>query len=387
MPAEPATAPAPTATADLSGRGASIELRSVTKRFGGFTAVDGVSLAVRPGEFITLLGPSGSGKTTTLNIIAGFAHADAGTLHIDGADVGPVPVHRRGLGMVFQHYALFPHMSIAANIAYPLKQRRTPRAERARLVEAALDTVGLTGFAHRRPAELSGGQQQRAAVARAIVYRPRALLMDEPLGALDRRLRDRLQLEIKRIHAELGTTFVYVTHDQDEALALSDRIAVFNRGRIEQLGTAEELYERPRTLFTARFLGESTVLTGPLHHRGGTPSLSVCGRLLRGRGDLPPSAGRAALVIRPERLTVHPAGQAPEHTDHRHVLPATVTGAVYLGAARRLQLRLPDGTTALAREHAGATSTARPGDDVALSWAAADAVLLAEDPDAEQTAT
>ncbi|GAA3724931.1 putative spermidine/putrescine transport system ATP-binding protein [Spinactinospora alkalitolerans] len=382
-----ATVPADTGAAvDLSGRGAGVRLENITKRFGDFTAIDGVSLDVRPGEFITLLGPSGSGKTTTLNVIAGFTEADAGRLLIDGTVIGSLPTHKRDLGMVFQHYALFPHMTVAANIAYPLKQRRVPKARRAPLVQAALESVRLNDFAHRYPRELSGGQQQRVAVARSIVYRPRVLLMDEPLGALDKKLRDRLQLEIRRIHAELGTTFVYVTHDQDEALVLSDRIAVFNRGDIEQLGTAEELYERPRTLFVARFIGESTVLRGPVEHDGGRPLIGCCGRRLRGEGTLPEGARTAALVIRPERITVREAGQDPTGS-HDCALPATVTGVIYLGSGRKLELRLPDGTSALAREQAGRLSGAGIGDEVTLTWSARDAVLLADDSTSEEMHT
>ncbi|MEU4695768.1 ABC transporter ATP-binding protein [Nonomuraea dietziae] len=357
----------------------SIQLTGLTKTYADFVAVDDVSLAIEPGEFMTLLGPSGSGKTTTLNIIAGFVRQTSGELTVDGASIGATPAHKRDMGMVFQHYALFPHMTVAENIAYPLKQRKVPKARRAELVAAAMETVHLGDFGHRYPRELSGGQQQRVAVARAIVYNPRVLLMDEPLGALDKKLRDWLQLEIKRIHAELGTTFVYVTHDQDEALVLSDRIAVFNKGRIEQVGSAAELYERPRTLFVAKFLGESTVLRGPVDGQG----LGACARLLRVPGSIEGRDG--ALVVRPERLAVRKQGHEAE--SGWNALPATVTGEIYLGSSRKLELKLPDGSPALAREQAGGLSEARVGDEVTLTWRVADSVLLPDESDAEAVLT
>ncbi|GAA2660463.1 ABC transporter ATP-binding protein [Nonomuraea recticatena] len=357
----------------------SIQLTGLTKTYADFVAVDDVSLAIEPGEFMTLLGPSGSGKTTTLNIIAGFVRQTSGELTVDGASIGATPPHKRDMGMVFQHYALFPHMTVAENIAYPLKQRKVPKARRAELVAAAMETVHLGDFGHRYPRELSGGQQQRVAVARAIVYNPRVLLMDEPLGALDKKLRDWLQLEIKRIHAELGTTFVYVTHDQDEALVLSDRIAVFNKGRIEQVGPAAELYERPRTLFVAKFLGESTVLRGTVDGQG----LGACARLLRVPGSIEGRDG--ALVVRPERLAVRKQGHEAE--SGWNALPATVTGEIYLGSSRKLELKLPDGSPALAREQAGGLSEARVGDEVTLTWRVADSVLLPDESDAEAVLT
>jgi putative spermidine/putrescine transport system ATP-binding protein len=390
VPSSPgSTAPAPLAGAvpsdrnDLASRGARIELTGLTKRYAGFVAVDDVSLEIEPGEFMTLLGPSGSGKTTTLNIIAGFVGATAGTLTVDGTAIESTPAHKRNMGMVFQHYALFPHMTVAENIAFPLKQRRVPKARRAELVAAALATVHLGEYGHRYPRELSGGQQQRVAVARAIVYSPRVLLMDEPLGALDKKLRDWLQLEIKRIHAELGTTFVYVTHDLDEALVLSDRIAVFNNGRIEQVGPAAELYERPSTLFVAKFLGESTVLRGEASPEGADSTVGVCARALRAPGRV--EGTRAALVMRPERLAVRPGGQEAE--PGWNALPATVIGEIYLGSSRKLELTLPDGSPALVREQAGALSEARTGDEVTLTWRVADSVLLPDDPDAETVLT
>ncbi|MCW2882783.1 MAG: transporter ATP-binding protein [Sphaerisporangium sp.] len=367
----------------LAGRGARIELIDLSKRYGDFAAVDEVSLVVEPGEFMTLLGPSGSGKTTTLNIVAGFVGPTSGSLKVDGAAIESTPAHKRDMGVVFQHYALFPHLTVAENIAYPLKRRGIPKARRAELIGTALDTVHLGEYGHRYPRELSGGQQQRVAVARAIVYSPRVLLMDEPLGALDKKLRDWLQLEIKRIHAQLGTTFVYVTHDQEEALVLSDRIAVFNHGRIEQVGPAGELYERPGTLFVAKFLGESTVLRGDTTRDGDGSAVGVCARTLRAPGHI--EGPRAAIIVRPERLAVRPAGDRPE--PGWNALPATVAGEIYLGSSRKLELTLPDGSPALVREQAGALSDVRKGDEVTLTWRVEDSVLLPDDPDVEAVFT
>jgi putative spermidine/putrescine transport system ATP-binding protein len=240
--------------------GAAIQLLDLEKRYGDVTALAGVSLDMPAGEFVTLLGPSGSGKTTTLNAIAGFLQPDNGRILVDRSPIETVPPHRRNIGMVFQNYALFPHMTVEANIAYPLKRRKVAKQELRRLVAESLALVGLDGMDKRYPRELSGGQQQRVALARALVFRPRVLLMDEPLGALDRRLRASLQLEFKRIHRELGITFVYVTHDQEEALTMSDRLAVMDQGRILQVGSPRDIYERPAERFVADFIGETNFI-------------------------------------------------------------------------------------------------------------------------------
>ncbi|WP_218004659.1 ABC transporter ATP-binding protein [Microtetraspora niveoalba] len=373
-------------------KGARIDLRGMTKRFGGSVAVDDVTLTVEPGEFMTFLGPSGSGKTTTLNMIAGFTDITAGTLEIDDRPVGDTPAHKRDIGVVFQHYALFPHMTVAENIAFPLRQRKISKDERRRLVAAALETVQLPGHAARYPGELSGGQQQRVALARAIVFSPRVLLMDEPLGALDRKLREFLQLEIKRIHREVGSTFVFVTHDQEEALILSDRIAVFNNAKIEQVGTAHELYERPATLFVARFLGESTILRGAARPEGAGSTLTGDGFAVRAPGRV--DAGRdAALVVRPERLRLIPdepgsAGRgASGGTPGGNAVPVTVLEEIYLGAARKLEVVLPGGARGLVREQAGALSGLRAGDRATLTWHPDDGVLLPDDPTIERIFT
>ncbi|MCW2690746.1 MAG: transporter ATP-binding protein [Mycobacterium sp.] len=358
---------------DLSAPGASITLNGLTKRYGGVTAVDSIDLNTRPGEFMTLLGPSGSGKTTTLNMIAGFESVTEGDLLINEQSVQSLPPYKRNIGMVFQHYALFPHMSVAENVAYPLRQRRVQKASRERLVETALTTVGLEDLGHRMPRQLSGGQQQRVALARAMVYGPQVLLMDEPLGALDKKLRDSLQLEIKRIHAELGTTFVYVTHDQDEALVLSDRIAVFNEGRIEQVATAHELYERPLSVFVAQFLGESSIFRGVAIEGTGGLGIEVGGRIvLAGRGDV--SAGDdAAMIVRPERITV--VGIAEPLPDG-NILRGRVRQEIYLGSSRKLDVDLAGGGEALVREPAGSVSACGTGDEIWLTFRADDAALL-----------
>ncbi|GAB3504614.1 ABC transporter ATP-binding protein [Amycolatopsis cihanbeyliensis] len=320
-----------------------IRIANVTKEFPALPrpAVDDVSLDIAPGEFMTFLGPSGSGKTTMLSMIAGFVPLSEGSISIDGEDVSRLKAHKRDLGVVFQQYALFPHMTAARNIAFPLQQRSMPKAEIATRVREALRLVDLEEVADRLPKQLSGGQQQRVALARAVVYEPRALLLDEPLGALDKRLRDQLRREIARMHRELGMTFIFVTHDQEEALTLSNRIAVFHEGKVEQVGTPDELYERPRTLFVARFLGESNVFHGAA-----------------GAGEL--------AVVRPERLELHadPA-EAPAGCPRRD---ATVTDVVYVGNHHRIGLRFADGTSGSAMRLAGAALPAAPGEPVVVSW-------------------
>jgi putative spermidine/putrescine transport system ATP-binding protein len=245
---------------NASGEAAAVRLEGVRKAYGDVVAVDGVDLEIESGEFFTLLGPSGSGKTTTLRLIAGFERPDEGRIELSGADVSNRPPYARDVNTVFQDYALFPHMTVAQNVEYGLRVKRVPKAERSGRVEEALGIVQLAGLGGRKPAQLSGGQQQRVALARAIVNRPSVLLLDEPLGALDLKLRQGMQIELKRIQQEVGITFIYVTHDQEEALTMSDRLAVFNEGRIEQIGTPAEVYEHPETEFVAGFVGVSNVL-------------------------------------------------------------------------------------------------------------------------------
>jgi len=362
-----------------------LALRNLSKRFGDVPAVDGVDLEVRQGEFITLLGPSGSGKTTTLRMIAGFTLQSGGTIEIDGVDMGHVPPYRRDVGMVFQNYALFPHMTAAENIAFPLQMRRVGRPEIRRRVADALALVKLEGLGERYPRQLSGGQQQRIAFARAVVFNPRLLLMDEPLGALDKKLREALQLEVMHISRQLGATVVYVTHDQDEALVMSDRIAIFSKGRIEQLGTGEDLYDRPASLFVADFIGESNILRGRFEPAGDGgwlvrgPWRWQVGAAAAARASLGGGAA-AALVVRPERLRIVGAddtGAGPAVVVN--AVEATVRDVLYLGSMRKFELVLPDGTAAVVRQQrGGGAHERRPGDQVRLTWAVDDGVLVAD---------
>ncbi|WP_439625319.1 ABC transporter ATP-binding protein [Shinella sp.] len=363
--------------------GAAIEIRKASKRYGAFTALNDIDLHIRPGEFMTLLGPSGSGKTTTLNLIAGFTDISSGTLEIGGKSVTGLPSHKRNIGVVFQHYALFPHMTVGKNVAYPLTLRGIKGEDRERRVKRALDMVKMTDFAHRYPNELSGGQQQRVALARALVFDPPLLLMDEPLGALDKKLREWLQLEIKRIHRELGTTFVYVTHDQEEALVLSDRIAVFNGGRIEQIGTGRELYDHPATLFVGRFIGESTVLRGPTETVDGNTVMTIGSDKVVAHGRLPGDA-RPVILLRPERTALKRPGTDAVSGENR--LSGTVEEAIYLGSGSKYEVRLTDGTTAVVRSPLGGADF-RIGDPVDVTFTPADLTLLPDDASADVTLT
>ncbi|MGN6130767.1 MAG: ABC transporter ATP-binding protein [Nocardioidaceae bacterium] len=319
-----------------------IDLRDVRKSYGDVRAVDGVSLAIATGEFFTMLGPSGSGKTTLLRVVAGFERADAGHIWLHGRDVTQVPPYDRDVNTVFQDYALFPHMSVAQNVEYGLRVKRVPAAERRARVAEALEVVGLGQHGRRRPNELSGGQRQRVALARAIVNRPTVLLLDEPLGALDLKLRQSMQLELKRIQREAGITFVYVTHDQEEALTMSDRIAVFNEGRIQQVGSPVEIYEAPASEYVANFIGVSNVI----EHHGRTYS------------------------VRPERIALQEPDTAVP--DGAVALPATVREVIYLGVLTRFQLELADGRRVSAAQqnvtHAEAATPYPPGHRVTIVW-------------------
>ena len=357
-------------------RGAGLRIEGAVKRYGEVVALDGVSVDVRAGEFLTLLGPSGSGKTTMLNAIAGFVDLGEGEIYLDGAPIAPIPTHKRNIGVIFQNYALFPHMTAAANVAYPLKQRRLSRAERERRVAEALELVGLGDIGHRRPRELSGGQQQRVAFARAIVFNPRLLLMDEPLGALDRKLRESLQREIKSIHRDLGITFVYVTHDQSEALALSDRIAVFRRGRIEQVGTPEDLYERPANRFVAEFMGDSNILSGKVADAGDGPRFHAEGieRPLAVPDERP--EGSCCYVIRPQSIRLAGAPGGGELDDE---LRGRVADVSYLGASRRVAISHA-GRTFFVRQDAGTAPAPALGEEVVFGWRRHDALLVPDAP-------
>lgn len=285
--------------------GTGVSLRNVAKTYGDVNAVHSLNLEVRPGELLTLLGPSGSGKTTTLMMVAGFTDPSAGDILIGPRPVAHLPPHKRDVGVVFQHYALFPHMTVNENIAFPLQMRGRPPDEIAEKVRKALDLVQMPAFGHRFPAQLSGGQQQRVAFARAIVFDPPVLLLDEPLGALDKKLRESMQVELKALHAKLGLTMIYVTHDQAEALALSDRVAVMNEGKLEQVGTPQDLYERPASAFVADFVGESNFLTGRAEKMMDEHSLVVTEGGLRCRakaGNKLVEGAVVKLMVRPERV-------------------------------------------------------------------------------------
>src|SRR5213082_641926 len=311
---------------------AAIGLDGVSKRFGKHPAVDDVTLEIGDGEFFSLLGPSGCGKTTTLRMVAGFELPDAGSIVLQGNDVTEVPANRRPLNMVFQQYALFPHMSVYDNVAFGLKVKRVPRAEHRKRVHEMLRVVSLEGFDRRRARQLSGGQQQRVALARALVNRPAALLLDEPLGALDVKLRKQMQLELKRIQSELGTTFVYVTHDQEEALAMSDRIAVMNRGRVEQIGSPREIYEHPQTAFVADFIGSLNALAVDVGELVGGFALTRLGeneRIIVPVGDGVHPGDTLRIAVRPERIQIAADGGPPSNGGSR--LDGTIEKIVYLG--------------------------------------------------------
>ena len=317
---------------EARSRGHAIELRGARKWYRSHhewvAAVDGIDLSVGSGEFFSLLGPSGCGKTTTMRAIAGFEVLDEGQLLLDGVDVARVPAHRRDINMVFQSYALFPHLTVWDNIAFGLRRRRVPAAEVRQRVHQIIDVVGLAGRERRRPQQLSGGQQQRVALARALVNRPAALLLDEPLGALDLQLRQEMQVELKRVQREVAIAFVYVTHDQHEALALSDRVAVMNAGRIEQIGTPQEVYERPASVFVARFIGSSNVLTGNLLPYGAVDiGASAPVRVDGQEGRV---GGRVSVTVRPERLKIVTGHEA---TSSEPELPGQVLEVIYQGMA------------------------------------------------------
>jgi spermidine/putrescine transport system ATP-binding protein len=351
----------------------SVELHGVSKLFDEVVAVQHMDLAIRPGEFFTLLGPSGCGKTTTLRMVAGFEQPTAGRVLIDGADVAGLPPHRRPTNTVFQTYALFPHLSVGENVAFGLRRKKVARQEITRRVASELDRVGLAGEINRRPAQLSGGQQQRVALARALVNLPKVLLLDEPLGALDLKLRKGLQLELKRIQREVGITFVYVTHDQEEALTMSDRIAVMNRGAVEQVGVPEDVYERPETTFVAGFIGVSNLMPGTVASVNGerikVELESGVGVEASGNGLHP--GERCHAVVRPEKLQI---ARAEEPTpDGQPSVEGVVDSSVYLGTTTQIVVRLKGDVpmTVLVPNADEAERQRLPGGgaSVRLSWA------------------
>jgi spermidine/putrescine ABC transporter ATP-binding subunit len=350
-----------------------VELRGVTKRFGELTAVDAIDLEVTTGEFLTLLGPSGCGKTTTLRMVAGFEEPTAGEIMIGGRSAVGVPPYRRDVNTVFQEYALFPHLSVLDNVAYGLKQRKVPKPDRLRQAREALELVRLHGRDRSRPAELSGGQRQRVALARALIMRPKVLLLDEPLGALDLKLRKAMQIELKRIQEDVGITFVVVTHDQEEAMAMADRIAVMNEGRIDQLGPPSEIYDRPSTPFVADFIGDMNHLEGRLERDGDQRTVVLGGGIPLGVGRVVADAPQGARVragLRPEEV----------HANTREDgVPASVVTTMLLGHEVQVVARLEGGDEILARQsRAGEEGVERlaPGDRIWLVWAERATLLL-----------
>jgi spermidine/putrescine transport system ATP-binding protein len=322
---------------EANGDTASVELRSVTKRFEGLVAVDDLSLDLGRGEFFTLLGPSGCGKTTTLRMIAGFERPTGGEIRIEGDDVAQLPAHKRPTNTVFQSYALFPHLTVEANVAFGLKRKKVDKDEIAERVKAELERVGLAAEANRRPAQLSGGMQQRVALARALVNLPKVLLLDEPLGALDLKLRKELQVELKRIQRDVGITFVYVTHDQEEALTMSDRIAVMNRGRVEQVAVPEEVYERPATTFVAGFIGVSNLM--PATVRGPEEIELDEGTKIAAPTDGFSTGERCHAVVRPEKLRVE-LGENDDGAADQPRVEGVVASSLYLGTATQIAVEL-----------------------------------------------
>jgi spermidine/putrescine transport system ATP-binding protein len=358
-------------------RSVAIAVERVSKRFGKVEAVHEVTLEIAEGEFFSLLGPSGCGKTTTLRMIAGFEAPDQGRIVLQGRDVTSVAPNRRPVNMVFQHYALFPHMSIYDNVAFGLKVKRVPRQRHRERVHEMLRVVALEGLERRRPRQLSGGQQQRVALARALVNRPAALLLDEPLGALDVKLRKQMQLELKRIQSELGTTFVYVTHDQEEALAMSDRIAVMNGGQVEQVGTPREIYEHPDTAFVADFIGSLNALELRVDELVGGYALMRLGEGERVIASVDAGARTGdsiRIAVRPERVQIGAIDVATSDGGSR--LEGTIAEIIYLGMYTQFHVDTSIGrliSTRLADEHLAALE---PGSRVALTWEAEHASRL-----------
>ncbi len=352
-----------------------VEIHSVSKRYGSTVALDDVSLTIGEGEFFALLGPSGSGKTTLLRAIAGFVTPDSGRILVDGRDVAGVPVHRRRLAMVFQHYALFPHLTVHENVAFGLVVTGTPRAEIADRVRALLALVQLEGLESRKPAQLSGGQQQRVALARALITRPRVLLLDEPLGALDKRLREQMQVELRQIQKAVGITAVFVTHDQEEALTLADRIALLDEGRLVQTGSPEAVYERPRTAFAAGFLGDANFFTArPAGEEDGRWRLTTeDGTALYAAAAPPRRCEAVQLAVRPEKLTLARAGQEDSRAVNRFT--GTVDRVVYAGSSLTYGVRCGERIVTVYQQNRHARAF-EVGEDVVVSWEPEHTVVL-----------
>jgi putative spermidine/putrescine transport system ATP-binding protein len=348
-----------------------VRFEGVSKRYGETTVLHPLDLAVKRGEFLTLLGPSGSGKSTILNIVSGATPPSTGRVYLDGEDVTNKPPRERGLGMVFQNYALMPHMTVFDNVAFPLKVRNWKQERLRAQVMETLETVGLSGFAQRKPKELSGGQQQRVSIARCLVYSPSIILMDEPLGALDKKLRDQLQGEIKSLHRDIGTTLIYVTHDQEEALNLSDKVCLMNHGRVEHLGTPSELYFDPVNRFTADFVGESNILAGTLLE----PRLlqTAGGMKVRVHSRHPQAGAKVEVLIRPENVRILHDG---EGATEENVASAVVEQLSFVGGRTRVQALVGGERILASRVSARDEQAIQPGENIRLAWSQANAVVL-----------
>jgi putative spermidine/putrescine transport system ATP-binding protein len=355
-----------------SAIGSSITISGVVKTYGTYVAADHISLDVSPGEFITLLGPSGSGKTTLLNLVAGFQKLDSGRILVDGKAIHNVPPHRRGFGMVFQSYALFPNMTVTQNVAFPMRMAGVDRETTERRVAETLEIMRLSEHAAKMPSQMSGGQQQRVAIARAIVMRPKVVLMDEPLSALDRRLRESIQIEIRDLHRTLGSTILFVTHDQGEALTMSDRIAVLDAGKIVQVGSPVEIYRHPSTRFVASFVGESNLIEAEIvQKRGSTMTLrNHAGYVFNAESRSPIEVGRTTVLVRPERIAISAApGQ--------NSMPVTVTSALFLGEILRIEAVTKAGERLLIRcPDSADLPLPSPGDMLHANWRAEDCWVL-----------
>ena len=365
-----------------------VRIEDVVKRFGRIDAVDHVDLSIHEGEFFALLGPSGCGKTTLLRILAGFEMPDSGRILLDGIDLVGIKPWKRPVNMMFQTYALFPHMSVYDNVAYGLRQDKINKADIERRAIEVLRMVGLAEFSQRKPETLSGGQKQRVALARAIVKQPRVLLLDEPLAALDRKLRVEMRLELKRLQHELGIAFIFVTHDQEEALTMSDRAAIMNSGRVLQVGTPEELYEAPTSLFVADFIGESNVFIGVIEMGGKEVTVKQGDIVLRVSPEATERVGLSdgdsvAIVVRPEHIQIRSAGAEMFEYERMNFYKGRIVEVVYLGSTRNYIINLDNDTRVLAQAQAGEDSKGvAEGDQVFVGWEIKRGVLV---PNAEQT--
>lgn len=359
-----------------------VKLEQITKQFGTITAVDAIDLIIEDGEFFSLLGPSGCGKTTTLRMIAGFEQPTIGQLYIMGQPVAGIPAYRRPVNTVFQNYALFPHMTVAQNIAFGLQMAKIGKPEIAERVDTVLKLVQMGAYRDRKPTQLSGGQKQRIALARALVNEPRVLLLDEPLGALDLKLRKEMQTELKQIQSEVGITFVYVTHDQEEALTMSDRIAVMQAGKVRQIGTPRDIYEHPANRFVADFIGETNFVSGVVRDSAEITTLEAQGATFGGVANTQLSAGTKAVVaIRPEKIWLYAENDPVAQNNQRVSLAATVLDVIYIGTDMRYQIELVTGDKITVRvQNLGSEQVVRfaKGDSVLAQWSADNAQVLTE---------